>query len=86
MVIMSKKKYEDMRKEIAESFELQEKEIKEIKKDYEKKIKDLEKKYNGKVEKLENAVKELAASIGNYNSSKAFNEIMDEYLNGKKKD
>ena len=72
-----------MRNEIAESFELQEK---EIKKDYEKKIKDLEKKYNGKVEKLENAVKELAASIGNYNSSKAFNEIMDEYLNGKKKD
>ena len=71
MVIMSKKKYEDMRKEIAESFE--------------KKIKDLEKKYNGKVEKLEKTIKELAASIGNYNSSKAFNEIMDEYLNGKKK-
>lgn len=54
--------------------------MKEIR-NYEKKIGEIEKKYK----EIENTIKELAASIGNYNSSKAFNEIMDEYLNGKKK-
>lgn len=58
--------------------------MKEIR-NYEKKIGEIEKKYKEEVVKIENTIKELAASIGNYNSSKAFNEIMDEYLNGKKK-